>query len=62
MERSGIYFPADVRVGSKPEVGGYNREVRFTLESRLNSDVAACPNGANCGLMHSFYHTSAVRK
>jgi hypothetical protein len=36
-------------VQSKPEVGGRNREVRFTPESRLNSDIAACPEGAMCG-------------
>jgi hypothetical protein len=32
----------DFRHGSKSEVGGRNREVRFTPESRLNSDIAAC--------------------
>jgi hypothetical protein len=35
------------RCGSNSEVGGRNREVRFTPESRLNSDIAACPFGAN---------------
>ena len=37
------------RFGSNSEVGGRNREVRFTPESRLNSDIAACPFGANSG-------------
>jgi hypothetical protein len=35
--------------GSNSDVGGRNREVRFTPESRLNSDIAACPFGANNG-------------
>ena len=35
--------------GSNSEVGGRNREVRFTPESRLNSDIAACPFGAMYG-------------
>jgi hypothetical protein len=30
-------------------VGGRNREVRITPESRLNSDIAECPKGANSG-------------
>jgi len=43
---------ADLRSGSTSEVGSRNREVRFTPENRLNSDIAACPFGANCRLMH----------
>jgi hypothetical protein len=38
---------ADVRTGSNSEVGGRNHEVRFTPESRHNSDIAACPFGAD---------------
>jgi hypothetical protein len=37
----------EVCVGSNSEVSGRNREVRFTPESRLNSDIAACPKGAH---------------
>jgi hypothetical protein len=39
----------EVRVGSNSEVGGRYRDVRFTSESRLKSDIAACPKGANSG-------------
>jgi hypothetical protein len=35
-----------VRLGSNSEVGGRNREVRVTPESRLNSDVAPCLKSA----------------
>jgi hypothetical protein len=38
-----------VRFAPNSEVGGRNREVRFTPESRLNSDIAACPFGATSG-------------
>jgi hypothetical protein len=41
-----IERPTNVADGSNSEVGGRNREVRFTPESRLNSDIAACPKGA----------------
>jgi hypothetical protein len=40
----------NVAYGSNSEVGGRNREVRFTPESRLNSDIAACPFGAKLGI------------
>jgi hypothetical protein len=40
---------SNVRFGSNSEVGGRNREVRITPESRLNSDIAECPKGANFG-------------
>src|SRR6266403_4343386 len=36
-------------LGPISEVAGRHREVRFTPESRLNSDIAACPKGANNG-------------
>jgi hypothetical protein len=39
-------------MGQNSEVGGRYRDVRFTSESRLKSDIAACPKGANFGLMH----------
>jgi hypothetical protein len=42
-------------VGSNSEVGGRNREVRFIPESRLNSDIAACPFGAKPGSRSSFH-------
>jgi hypothetical protein len=38
------------RSGSNSEIGGRNREVRFTPERRLNSDIAACPKGAKIGI------------
>jgi hypothetical protein len=45
----GITAGADGRSGSNSEVGGRNREVRFTSESRLNSDIAPCPKSAKTG-------------
>src|ERR1035437_10234816 len=42
-------WPGHVCSGSNSEVGGRNREVRFIPESRLNSDIAACPFGAMYG-------------
>src|ERR1700688_4914878 len=41
-----IFAGAHVRCGSNSEVGCRNREVRFTPESRLNSDIAPCPKSA----------------
>jgi hypothetical protein len=35
--------------GPNSEVGGRYRDVRFTSESRLKSDIAACPKGAKLG-------------
>jgi hypothetical protein len=46
QEAARMTIRPDVSVGSNSEVGGRNREVRFTPESRLNSDIAACPKGA----------------
>src|SRR6266478_6129122 len=41
----------NVGSGSNSEVGGRYRDVRFTSESRLKSDIAACPRGveSRCG-------------
>jgi hypothetical protein len=55
--------PSNVRSGSNSEVGGRNREVRFTPESRLNSDIAACPKGAKPGSgCNSFNHLVSARQ
>src|SRR5258708_1295037 len=40
-------LPGALRDGSNSEVGGRNREVRLTPESKLNSDIPACLKGAN---------------
>jgi hypothetical protein len=41
----------NVRDGSKAALTAPKSDFRFTPESRLNSDIAACPKGATTGLM-----------
>jgi hypothetical protein len=41
--------PERVRSGSKTEVPGFARHVRFTLRSRHHQPAPACPFGANNG-------------
>jgi hypothetical protein len=43
---SKVALPLNPLSGSKTEVGGRNREVRFTPESRLNSDIPPCLKSA----------------
>src|SRR5260370_42346346 len=46
-------FPGALRVGSKTEVSGLARHVRFTLRSRHRQPAPACPFGAKSGLMRA---------
>jgi hypothetical protein len=43
---------AHVREGSDSEVELADADFRFTTESGLKSDIAACPKSASSGLMH----------
>jgi hypothetical protein len=38
-----------VWIGSKGDLTAQKSDFRFTPESRLNSDIASCPKGANSG-------------
>src|SRR5450631_1801542 len=44
---------AQVRNGSKMEVSGLARHVRFTLRCRHRPPAPACPFGANTGSSHT---------
>ena len=49
---------ADVRVGSSPDLGALDWEVRFAPDNGLNSDIAACPKGAKRRHSDTFYRIS----